>query len=141
MPGSVPASGSDLVAVDFDVSAAAGVGETGTLEITASGTADGQPIDLVLSVSLRVVAEAPEAQGLVGTGVPAPDPGGVDSDGDGVTNALETAFGSDPLDADSVPGKPLNLPALGATGLAVAVAGLLLLGAWLTRRRSARGIR
>lgn len=141
VPGSVAANGSDLAAVDFDVSAGATLGSTGDLEITVSGTASGQPIAIVFTLPLVVVADAAEAQGSVGQGVPAPDPGGTDSDGDGVTNAHEIAFGTDPLDSNSVPGETgagTSIPALGAVALAALAALLLLTGTWLASRRPAR---
>jgi hypothetical protein len=134
-PASVPANGSDLAAIDFDIEPGAMLGASGDLVITVSGTASGQPLDVVLEVPLVVVAVAPEAQGVVGTGIPAPDPGGVDSDGDGVTDALETAFGSDPLDPASMPGKTVEVPSLEAIGLTCLAALLMLCGVGLTRRR------
>lgn len=134
VPASVPAQGSDLALVDFDVGAVA-LGSTGDLTLTVSGNAAGQPIELVLTVPLMVVAVAPPAQGVVGQGVPAPDPGGVDSDGDGISDALEIAFGSNPNDASSIPGGPQVVPALGVLGLA-GLAALLALGAgWRAARR------
>ena len=105
VPASVPALKSDLAQIDFDVAPTAILGETGDLTITVSGDAAGQPIDLVLTVPLQVAETAPEAQGIVGVGVPAPDPGGVDTDLDGVSDALEVAYGSNPLDPTSLPGE------------------------------------
>lgn len=135
IPSSVSASGSDLAAVEFDVSAGAALGATGDLEITVSGATAGQPIDLVLTVPLEVVATAPAAQGVVGQGVPAPDPGGVDTDGDGVTDALEIAFGSNPASAASTPGHYAAVPALRALALAALVATFLISGVGLAHRR------
>lgn len=128
VPASVPANQSDLAAVEFDVAAAA-EGSTGDLTLIVSGDAGGQPIDVVLTVPLEVVAAAPAAQGLVGEGIPAPDPGGTDTDGDGISDGLEIAFGSDPSDPLSTPGTTLTaVPALQALGLA-GLAALLALGA------------
>ena len=70
VPGSVAANGSDLAAVDFDVSAGATLGSTGDLEITVSGTASGQPIAIVFTLPLVVVADAAEA--LRDGGLPRP---------------------------------------------------------------------
>ena len=135
IPASVPANGSDLAAIDFDIAAGAALGSSGELVITVSGSASGQPIDVVLTVPLQVVATAPAAQGVVGVGIPAPDPGGVDSDGDGVTDALEIAFGSDPFDPASMPGKAVAVPSLEAIGITCLATLLMLGGVWLTRRR------
>ena len=135
VPASIPAQGSDLAAVDFDVAAAVALGSTGDLTLTVSGTASGQPIELILSVPLTVVETAPVAQGVVGVGVPAPDPGGVDTDGDGVTDALEIAFGSDPNNASSLPGDPPAVPALDALGLLGLAALLMGVAAWRAMRR------
>ncbi len=135
IPASVPANGSDLAAIDFDIAAGAALGSSGELVITVSGSASGQPIDVVLTVPLQVVATAPPAQGVVGVGIPAPDPGGVDSDGDGVTDALEIAFGSDPFDPASMPGKAVAVPSLEAIGITCLATLLMLGGVWLTRRR------
>lgn len=139
VPASIPAQGSDLVAVTFDVTAAVAPGSTGELTLTVSGTLSGQSVDLQLPVALTVVGAAPVAQGVVGVGVPAPDPGGVDTDGDGVTDALEIAFGSDPNNASSLPGDPAALPGLGAPGLVLlAVLSMLVAGAWTVRRERSR---
>ncbi|MCP4239627.1 MAG: hypothetical protein GY772_03610 [bacterium] len=136
VPASVAPSGSDLAAIEFDVAAAAILGSTGDLTITASGTASDQPIDVVLTVPLEVVVSAPAAQGLVGQGIPAPDPGGADTDGDGVSDALEIAFGSDPSDPLSVPGSAsAAVPALQALGLTCLAALLVLSTTRLARRR------
>ena len=126
VPASVPVSSSDLAAVEFDVSAAALLGETGDIRVTLAGTASGQPVDILLDVPLVVVADAAAAQGEVGSTIPAPDPGGVDTDMDGVSDALETAFGSDPNDPESTPGNPVIVPALQA-GVWWLLAGSLLL--------------
>lgn len=128
VPSSVPASGSALAALTFDVAAGTPLGSSGDLELTVSGTASGRPVAVVLLVPLAVVAVAPEAQGVIGVGVPTPDVGGVDSDGDGVSDAHEVAFGSDPFDPSSVPGSASAVPSLEAFGAAVLVLLLLLLG-------------
>ncbi|MGB5326151.1 MAG: discoidin domain-containing protein, partial [Pseudomonadales bacterium] len=75
--------------------------------------------------------------------IPSPDPGGVDSDGDGVSDALEIAFGASPLDSESLPGQAgatyliENVPVLGV--FSAAALALLLLGGGLSsaRRRKA----
>ncbi|HCX26185.1 MAG TPA: hypothetical protein DHT34_00245, partial [Cellvibrionales bacterium] len=97
-------SGSDIVSLDFTVAAGAYLGASGDLEITVSGSVAGQTVEVVTTVPLTVVANVAAAQGYVGTGLPAPYAGGVDTDGDGVSDALETAFGSNPNSADSQPG-------------------------------------
>jgi hypothetical protein len=136
VPASVAAGKSNLVAVEFDVSAVALVGESANLEITISGTRSGQQITLSFVVPLEVVLNAPVAQGTVGIGVPVPEPNGVDSDGDGVSDALELNFGTDPNDESSVPGKP-GTPAVPSLHLGIVVALvilLLLIGIFETRR-------
>ncbi|MDP7570454.1 MAG: thrombospondin type 3 repeat-containing protein, partial [Myxococcota bacterium] len=66
----------------------------------------------------------------------APDPGGADTDGDGVSDALEIAFGSDPSDPLSVPGSAsAAVPALQALGLTCLAALLVLSTTRLARRR------
>ena len=135
IPASVPANGSDLAAIEFDVAPGAALGSTGDLTITVLGSVSGQPIGVVLTVPLEVVASAPVAQGVVGVGVPMPDPGGSDSDADGISNALEIAFGSDPNDPLSTPGSASAVPALQALGLACLAALLVLCVPWLGGRR------
>jgi hypothetical protein len=140
IPASVAADGSALAAIDFQVSSSALVGEVGSLTLTISGVRSAEPIDIVLTVPLEVTAAAPIAQGVVGTGVPAPDPGGLDTDGDGVTDALELNFGTDPLDSNSVPGKPQPpaVPSIRPILLGGLITLLLVIGS-LTLRRRVRG--
>lgn len=141
VPTDVPASGSDLASLAFDVAPGAVLGTTGDIRIDVSGTSSGQVIAFELIVPLEVVATAPDAQGVVGEGVPAPDPGGVDTDGDGVTDALEIAFGSDPFDSASMPGKSVaKLPALGTHALG-ALAVLFAVAGRRVLRRRVRGTR
>ncbi len=116
VPALVEAEGSDLAALQFDVLPGVALGSTGQLVITLSGEAAGKSLETRLTVPLVVVETAPVAQGVVGVGVPAPDPGGIDTDGDGVTDALELAFGSDPNNPESFPGGPFAVPALGGAG-------------------------
>ncbi len=140
VPASVAAGGSDLAAVDFAVAPSAMIGAVGDLGITVSGTVNGQAVDVEISVPLEVVATAPSAQGFVGVGIPSPDPGGLDSDGDGVSDSLETAFGSNPNSADSLPGDPvieMNVPMLGALGLAALAALFAGFGSKSMQRRHA----
>lgn len=106
VPASVNGGSSDLAALDFGVASSASIGATGTINITVSGFAAGVPVDVNFSVPLEVVNSAAAAQGFVGTGEPTPDPGGVDTDGDGVPDSIEIAYGSDPNIAGSVPGTP-----------------------------------
>ena len=61
--------------------------------------------DYVFTVPLEVVNSAPAAQGFVGSGEPTPNPGGTDTDGDGVPDSLEVAYGSNPNSASSIPGQ------------------------------------
>jgi len=131
VPASIAAQGSDLVALDFDVAPGVAAGSTGDLVLEVLGTLSGQPTAVLVRVPLTVVATAPVAQGVVGQGVPVADPGGLDTDADGVTDALEIAFGSDPQNASSLPGDPSALPALDGLGML----GLVALGMGLAGRR------
>ena len=105
VPAAVNGGSSDLAALDFDVKPSASVGATGTIEITVAGQAAGVAINVVFTVPLDVVNSAPAAQGFVGTGEPTPNPGGTDTDGDGIPDSLEVAYGSDPYSASSIPGQ------------------------------------
>lgn len=105
VPAAVNGGGSDLAALDFDVKPSASVGATGTIEITVAGQAAGAAINVVFTVPLEVVNSAPAAQGFVGSGEPTPNPGGTDTDGDGVPDSLEVAYGSNPNSASSIPGQ------------------------------------
>ena len=107
VPDSVLGGGSGLAALEFNV----GLGLTGTTEdlvLSVSGLAAGAAINFDVIVPLTIVANgaAAVAQGQVGTGIPVPDLGGVDSDNDGVSDALEVAFGSDPQESTSTPSEP-----------------------------------
>ena len=127
VPSSVPIDGSALAALDFVTNSHVPVGVTGDLVITASGLAGGQPVDVVVTVPLTVVSSAAAAQGFVGATIPAADPGGVDTDGDGVTDALEISYGSNPNNAQWLPGLVVEetVPLLGVMG-AIALAALFL---------------
>lgn len=105
VPETVLGGGSDLAVINFDTTLGL-VGSTGDIELTVNGLAAGSAISFDISVPLELVANAAAAQGQLGSTVPAPDPDGVDSDGDGVTDALEVAFGSDPQVAGSTPSSP-----------------------------------
>ncbi|MCP4906548.1 MAG: hypothetical protein GY910_16360 [bacterium] len=136
VPALVEASGSDLATLDFDVLPGAAIGSTGHLLITLSGVAEGKSLETTLTVPLEVVETAPVAQGVVGAGVPTPDPGGIDTDGDGVTDSLEVAFGSDPENSESFPGQPFSVPILGLTGvILLAVSSLAYGWAWVRAPR------
>ena len=107
VPDSVVGGGSGLAALEFNV----GLGLTGTTEdlvLNVSGLAAGAAINFDITVPLTIVANgaAAVAQGQVGTGIPVPDLGGVDSDNDGISDALEVAFGSDPQESTSTPSEP-----------------------------------
>lgn len=106
-PETVSGGGSNLAVINFDTSLGL-VGATGDIDLTVDGTAAGSPISLDITVPLEIVltGAAASAQGQVGSTVPSPDPDGVDSDGDGVTDLLEVAFGSDPQVANSTPSTP-----------------------------------
>ena len=136
-PTTVPAAGSELVAIDFDISASAMLGESATLDVTISGTVGSQTVNIDVPVELTVVSNVAPAQGEYGSTIPAPDPGGVDNDGDGVSDALEIAFGSDPFLAESQPGQPFgpayDIPVMGVLGLA-ALFSLLFTAAWCSNK-------
>ena len=107
VPDSVVGGGSGLAALEFNV----GLGLVGTTEdlvLNVSGLAAGAAINFDITVPLTIVADgaAAVAQGQVGTGIPVPDLGGVDSDNDGISDALEVAFGSDPQVSTSTPSEP-----------------------------------
>ena len=103
-PGAINGGGSDLVVLQFDVGNAA-FNTSGDLIVTVSGMVAGNAVSVDFTVPLRVWFSAPPAQGFVGTGEPAPNPGGTDTDGDGVPDSLEVAYGSDPILASSIPGQ------------------------------------
>lgn len=137
IPTSVAINSSDLAALDFDIASSAALGTSGDLIVTVSGQADGQAVDVVVTVPLTVVASAPSAQGFIGSTIPAPDPGGFDSDSDGVTDALEIAYGSDPNDASWLPGQIVeeNIPLLGVIGTILLAALFLGVGSSAARRQ------
>lgn len=109
-PATVLGGGSDLLALEFDVFSWVTAGASGDLVLTVSGLAAGNSVSFDITVPLEVVAAAAPTQGLIGVGLPAPDAGGLDTDGDGISDALEVAFGSDPLVTESTPGNLVELP-------------------------------
>lgn len=141
IPASIAASSSDIAAVEFTIAPGASLGDSGDLTITVSGTVAGQSVDVDILVPLEVVATVDAAQGSVGTGVPTPDSSGIDSDNDGVSDALEIAFGSDPNSADSQPGDPSvsieeNIPMLGLLGMLVMALFFVFSGSAAARRNT-----
>ena len=107
VPDSVVGGGSGLAALEFNVSLGL-VGTSEDLVLNVSGLAAGAAINFDIIVPLTIVANgaAAGAQGQIGTGIPVPDLGGVDSDNDGISDALEVAFGSDPQESTSTPSEP-----------------------------------
>lgn len=139
IPASVAAGGSDLAALDFDIDPSAVLGASGNLDITVIGSINGQSVNVELSVPLLVVTNVAAAQGEVGSTIPAPDPGGVDSDNDGISDALEIAFDSNPFNPESLPGvlEAVNVPLFGILGAASLAILLLISGSSAKRRRNA----
>ncbi|MDA8789396.1 discoidin domain-containing protein [Pseudomonadales bacterium] len=137
VPSSVAIGGSALAAIDFDISSYAPVGSEDDLVITASGLAGGQPVDVVVTIPLTMVSSAASAQGFFGATVPSPDPGGVDTDSDGVSDALEISYGSNPNNAQWLPGLVVeeNVPVLGIMGAIVLAALFLGAGSSAARRQ------
>ena len=139
IPASVAAGSSDLAALEFNVASNAQLNTVGDLSITVTGSIGDRSVNVDLTVPLTVVANTSNAQGEVGSIIPRPDPGGIDSDNDGVSNILEYAFDSNPFNPESFPGEieTTNIPMVGALG-AMALALLILVsGSSATRRRSA----
>ena len=138
LPSVISANSSDLLAVTLDIPSGTQLGAIGDLTLTISGEMNGLSSDIHLVVPLTVVSSADSAQGIIGSSVPAPDPGGIDSDADGVSDALELAFGSNPFSALLLPGENnaafVNVPVTGFIGLGVLAAMLL----FIRKRRVAQ---
>ena len=130
VPATVPANGSELAALEFDIAPGTLIGTTGNLVITASGSVGSQPHQVVVVVPLEVVDIAESAQGVVGGAVPVADVGGTDSDGDGVSDLLEQAFGSDAFYEGSLPGGlfEVPIPLMGTVGNALLALVFLSIG-------------
>lgn len=144
-PPTVLGGGSDLAALEFDIIPGAVIGASGDLVMTVNGLAAGTSLSFDVTVPLTVVANVAATQGLIGNAIPAPDPGGVDTDGDGVSDALEDAFGSDPLFAESTPGNPAfmstaTVPFVPMVGFLVLAAVLSSVGVFRTRQRRSNQI-
>ena len=139
VPASVAAGGSDLAALEFNVASNAQLNSIGDLSITVTGSIGDRSVNVDLTVPLTVVANATLAQGEVGSITPRPDPDGVDSDNDGVSDVLEYAFDSNPYNPESFPGQieTTNIPMVGALGAMVLALLILVSGSSATRRRSA----
>ena len=139
VPASVAAGGSDLAALEFNVASNAQLNSIGDLSITVTGSIGDRSVNVDLTVPLTVVANATLAQGEVGSITPRPDPDGVDSDNDGVSDVLEYAFDSNPYNPESFPGQieTTNIPMVGALGVMVLALLILVSGSSATRRRSA----
>ena len=135
-PSTIAPQTSELAALEFYIAPGTAVGTTGNMVITVSGTVNGQAHEVYVPVALEVVTLADGAQGVVGTTIPVADEGGVDTDGDGISDVLEIAFGSDAFWAGSVPGTVLEarVPMLGTVGNIV-LAMLLVFMAWYISRQ------
>jgi len=139
VPAEVPVGSGRIVAVEFDVLASASVGETGNLVLGVSGSVEGAPLDFDVILPLEVVSAARLAQGVTGSEEPVPANDDPDSDGDGVSDQHELAFGSDPDDATSIPGKSMLLSVpLGAWTWSL-IAALIASLTWIQLRRTRIG--
>ena len=144
VPSSIPPGTARLAALEFSIGAGAAVGTAGVLPVTIGGTGGGSAIEpYTLEVPLLVSDSAEARQGIAGPGFAQPGVASPDTDGDGVLDVEEIAFGSDPLDPNSLPGAMMSsspIPALSAMG--IALFALILLGMgwrfkcrWPLRRR------
>ena len=116
-PIQIPAGKSDIIGLSFDVAAYAPSGISDDLTLTVQGIISGQLVEFDIDIPLTTVSTAPEAQGYVGFGVPSSSLGDSDNDGDGVSDIIELAYGSDPNGIDSIPGIiDENIPAFGVFG-------------------------
>ena len=104
VPESIVGGGSALLKINFDMGLAV-VGTQEDMTFTINGLAAGKNITTSVTIPLNIVAigAASSQQGQLGSTSPTQDLGGVDSDDDGVTDLLELAYGSNPIDANSTP--------------------------------------
>lgn len=137
IPPQVPADSGRLAVFEFDVNPAT-LGFTGNAVVTVSGTVNGSPRQVDLSVPIEVVANAPPPATVNDNNFGMEE---VDTDGDGVADWVEELFGSDPNDPFDMPGMKGSapIPALSPAGLALSALLLVLAAALLSFRRRRRG--
>ncbi len=130
-PGLVNMGSSELALIEFDIKTDAIIGDSGNLNINIAGSKSEQPVNLILTIPLNVVATAAPAQGSIGTAEPTQDFSGIDTDNDGVNDVYEVAFGSDPYDANSTPssGTTSTLPTFNVPSLSLLA--LCIMAIWL----------
>lgn len=118
IPSSIDSNRSDLLALTFDVYNDIALASNGNMVITVNGIISGQWVSFPVTVPLTVVNSSQAAQGEIGSGPPPTNGDPADTDGDGISDALETAFGSDANNNESFPGGPIiaNVPMLNGIG-------------------------
>ena len=119
VPIQIPAGKSNIVALSFDVDSYASLNLSDNLTLNIQGIISGQLIQFNLDVPLTTVNTAAEAQGFTGFGVPSSSLNDIDNDGDGISDIIELAYGSDPNSTDSIPGAIAdeNIPTLHVFGI------------------------
>ena len=138
IPSAINSHRSDVLALDFDVYNNVSLGDSGDMTISVSGIVAGQLVSFPVTIPLTVVSNSDSAQGEIGAGIPPTNGDTTDSDGDGISDVLEIAFGSDASNNESYPGGPIIATVPMLNGIAFLLLALLIAKAQRFAKRSKR---
>ena len=126
IPSAINSNRSDVLSLNFDVYNNVSLGNSGDMTINISGIVAGQLVSFPVTIPLTVVSNSYSAQGEIGAGIPPTNGDTTDSDGDGISDGLEIAFGSDANNIESYPGGPIIATVPMLNGLAFLLLALLI---------------
>ncbi len=126
IPSAINSNRSDVLSLNFDVYNNVSLGDSSDMTINISGIVAGQLVSFSVTIPLTVVSNSDSAQGEIGAGIPPTNGDTTDSDGDGISDVLEIAFGSDANNIESYPGGPIIATVPILNGLAFLLLALLI---------------
>ena len=127
-----------MLSLNFDVYNNVSLDDSGDMTINISGIVAGQLVSFPVTIPLTVVSNSDSAQGEIGVGIPPTNGDTTDSDGDGINDVLEIAFGSDANNIESYPGGPTIATVPMLNGIAFLLLALLIAKAQRFAKRSKR---
>jgi hypothetical protein len=138
IPSAINSNRSDVLSLNFDVYNNVSLGNSGDMTINISGIVAGQLVSFPVTIPLTVVSNSDSAQGEIGAGIPPTNGDTTDSDGDGISDVLEIAFGSDANNIESYPGGPIIATVPMLNGIAFLLLACLIARAQRLANRATR---